>query len=110
MQEHTATTLVNDPLWSVVVDGGLATQLETHSVSINDPLWSALCLINDPHLIKKVHMEYLEAGADILVTLSYQSTSQILTALFGLRRRWSDFDEDFDEDFDSVWVMIEIKT
>lgn len=57
-----------------VVDGGLATQLEGHGASINDPLWSALCLINDPHLIKKVHMEYLEAGADILVTSSYQAT------------------------------------
>ncbi|KAL8120877.1 homocysteine S-methyltransferase 1 [Apium graveolens] len=57
-----------------VVDGGFATQLETHGASINDPLWSALCLIKDPHLIKQVHMEYLEAGADILVTSSYQAT------------------------------------
>ncbi|CAO2830014.1 unnamed protein product [Amaranthus hypochondriacus] len=57
-----------------VMDGGLATQLELHGASINDPLWSALCLIKDPHLIKQVHMEYLEAGADILVTSSYQAT------------------------------------
>ncbi|KAK8529510.1 hypothetical protein V6N13_102423 [Hibiscus sabdariffa] len=57
-----------------VMDGGFATQLESHGASINDPLWSALCLIKDPHLIKQVHMEYLEAGADILVTSSYQAT------------------------------------
>ncbi|KAF4360823.1 hypothetical protein F8388_015146 [Cannabis sativa] len=57
-----------------VVDGGFATQLEKHGADINDPLWSALCLIKDPHLIKKVHKEYLEAGADILVTSSYQAT------------------------------------
>ncbi|OVA09411.1 Homocysteine S-methyltransferase [Macleaya cordata] len=57
-----------------VVDGGFATQLEIHGASINDPLWSALCLIKDPDLIKKVHIEYLEAGADILVTSSYQAT------------------------------------
>lgn len=37
-----------------VVDGGFATQLERHGAVINDPLWSALCLINDPHLIKQV--------------------------------------------------------
>ncbi|KAJ9708176.1 hypothetical protein PVL29_000303 [Vitis rotundifolia] len=57
-----------------VVDGGFATQLEIHGATINDPLWSALCLIKDPDLIKRVHLEYLEAGADILVTSSYQAT------------------------------------
>ncbi|XP_050220710.1 homocysteine S-methyltransferase 1 [Mercurialis annua] len=57
-----------------VVDGGFATQLERHGAAINDPLWSALCLIKDPELIKRVHLEYLEAGADVLVTSSYQAT------------------------------------
>ncbi|XVF84803.1 hypothetical protein PTKIN_Ptkin17bG0068700 [Pterospermum kingtungense] len=57
-----------------VIDGGFATQLESHGASINDPLWSALCLIKDPDLVKQVHLEYLEAGADILVTSSYQAT------------------------------------
>ena len=57
-----------------VVDGGFATQLEIHGAAINDPLWSALSLIKDPELIKRVHMEYLEAGADIVVTSSYQAT------------------------------------
>ncbi|VFR01726.1 unnamed protein product [Cuscuta campestris] len=57
-----------------VVDGGFATQLERHGASINDPLWSALCLIKNPDLIKRVHLEYLEAGADVLVTSSYQAT------------------------------------
>lgn len=57
-----------------VVDGGFATQLEKHGATINDSLWSSICLINDPDLIKRVHLEYLEAGADILVTSSYQAT------------------------------------
>ncbi|KAL9678122.1 hypothetical protein QQ045_015961 [Rhodiola kirilowii] len=57
-----------------VMDGGFATQLEKHGAVINDPLWSALCLIKNPELITKVHMEYLEAGADVLVTSSYQAT------------------------------------
>ncbi|XP_010556372.1 PREDICTED: homocysteine S-methyltransferase 1-like [Tarenaya hassleriana] len=57
-----------------VVDGGFATQLESHGAAINDPLWSAVCLIRNPELIKRVHLEYLEAGAHILVTSSYQAT------------------------------------
>ncbi|KAG1330554.1 homocysteine S-methyltransferase 1 [Cocos nucifera] len=57
-----------------VIDGGLATELEALGADINDPLWSALCLISNPDLIKQVHLRYLEAGADILVTSSYQAT------------------------------------
>ncbi|KAJ4835202.1 Nuclear SAM-dependent mono-and asymmetric methyltransferase [Turnera subulata] len=57
-----------------VLDGGFATQLEKHGAAINDPLWSAVCLIKEPELIKRVHMEYLEAGADIIVSSSYQAT------------------------------------
>ncbi|CAN6675622.1 hypothetical protein ACFX13_021068 [Malus domestica] len=57
-----------------VVDGGFATQLERHGAAINDPLWSAVCLIKQPDLIKRVHLDYLEAGADILITSSYQAT------------------------------------
>lgn len=57
-----------------VLDGGLATQLEHHGADINDPLWSALCLLKTPELIKKVHQEYLEAGAEVIITASYQAT------------------------------------
>ncbi|KAJ3702950.1 hypothetical protein LUZ61_006655 [Rhynchospora tenuis] len=57
-----------------VIDGGFATQLEALGADINDPLWSALCLISNPDLIKKVHLQYLEAGADVLITSSYQAT------------------------------------
>ncbi|KAJ7544951.1 hypothetical protein O6H91_09G100000 [Diphasiastrum complanatum] len=59
-----------------VMDGGLATQLEFHGANLHDPLWSALCLISMPELIYKVHWDYLEAGAEILVTASYQATIQ----------------------------------
>ncbi|TQD99276.1 hypothetical protein C1H46_015065 [Malus baccata] len=59
-----------------VVDGGLSTELERHGADLNDPLWSAKCLHTSPHLIRKVHLDYLEAGADIIITASYQATIQ----------------------------------
>ncbi|KAF9589297.1 hypothetical protein IFM89_022367 [Coptis chinensis] len=55
-----------------LIDGGLATELERHGADLNDPLWSAKCLISSPHLIQTVHLNYLEAGADIILTASYQ--------------------------------------
>ncbi|KAL1832823.1 hypothetical protein DCAR_0102842 [Daucus carota subsp. sativus] len=59
-----------------VIDGGLATELERHGADLNDPLWSAKCLLTSPHLVRSVHLDYLEAGADIIITASYQATLQ----------------------------------
>lgn len=61
---------------TAVIDGGLATELERHGADLNDPLWSAKCLLASPHLIREVHLDYLENGADILITASYQATIQ----------------------------------
>lgn len=59
-----------------IIDGGLATELEANGADLNDPLWSAKCLFHSPHLIRKVHLDYLEAGANVLITSSYQATIQ----------------------------------
>ncbi|XP_068650457.1 selenocysteine Se-methyltransferase-like [Aristolochia californica] len=59
-----------------VIDGGLATELERYGADLNDPLWSAKCLINSPQLVRQVHLDYLEAGADIIISASYQATIQ----------------------------------
>lgn len=61
---------------SAVIDGGLATELQRHGADLNDPLWSAKCLISSPHLIRRVHLDYLEAGANIIISSSYQATLQ----------------------------------
>ncbi|XP_072990561.1 homocysteine S-methyltransferase 2-like [Typha latifolia] len=59
-----------------VIDGGLGTELEANGADIKDALWSSKCLFTCPGLIKKVHLDYLEAGSDILITASYQATIQ----------------------------------
>ncbi|XP_021291608.1 homocysteine S-methyltransferase 3 isoform X2 [Herrania umbratica] len=59
-----------------VVDGGFATELERHGQDLNDPLWSAKCLISSPHLVRRVHLDYLDAGANVIITASYQATIQ----------------------------------
>lgn len=58
----------------LVLDGGLATQLELLGCDLNDPLWSAKVLLEQPELIQQVHEDYLRAGADCLITASYQAT------------------------------------
>jgi homocysteine S-methyltransferase len=58
----------------LVVDGGLATELEHAGFDLDDPLWSARLLVEAPEAIADVHRSYLEAGADCIISASYQAT------------------------------------
>jgi len=58
----------------VIIDGGLATQLEAQGCNINNPLWSASVIASNPQAIVDAHRAYLEAGAQIIITASYQAT------------------------------------
>ena len=58
----------------VVLDGGLATELEARGCDLGDDLWSARLLLDDPGLIRRVHLAYLRAGADCVTSASYQAT------------------------------------
>jgi homocysteine S-methyltransferase len=60
----------------ILLDGGLATELEARGAQLNDDLWSAKILQSNPELIADVHLAYLETGADIITTASYQATFQ----------------------------------
>lgn len=59
---------------TVVLDGGLATELEARGHDLADHLWSARLLLTDPAAIEAVHLAYYEAGARVATTASYQAT------------------------------------
>ncbi len=60
----------------LIVDGGLASELERAGFDLADPLWSAKTLLESPEAIAAVHRSYLEAGADCIISASYQATLQ----------------------------------
>jgi homocysteine S-methyltransferase len=57
----------------VVLDGGLATELERRGLVLDRRTWSAGALRSAPALIRAVHADYLRAGADVITTASYQA-------------------------------------
>jgi homocysteine S-methyltransferase len=59
---------------TVVIDGGLATELEARGHDLSDRLWSARLLLTDPGAIEDVHLAYSRAGATVATTASYQAT------------------------------------
>ena len=58
----------------MILDGAFATELERRGYDLNDPLWSARVLMENPEIIEKVHTDYFKAGADCVITASYQAT------------------------------------
>ncbi|GAA0358569.1 homocysteine S-methyltransferase [Microbispora corallina] len=59
---------------SIVLDGGLATHLEALGCDLSDELWSAKLLVEDPAVIRRAHLDYFAAGADVATTASYQAS------------------------------------
>jgi homocysteine S-methyltransferase len=59
-----------------ILDGGMASELEFQGANITGPLWSAHVLEEAPEKILAVHRAYLDAGAEILLTASYQVSRQ----------------------------------
>ena len=58
----------------LILDGALATELERRGADLRDPLWSARTLLQNPALVRQVHRDYFEAGADVATTASYQAS------------------------------------
>jgi len=60
----------------LLLDGGLATQLEAQGCDIGNDLWSASILQTNPEAIVAAHHAYLAAGAECLATASYQASRE----------------------------------
>jgi homocysteine S-methyltransferase len=57
-----------------VLDGGLATSLEAAGHDLSGALWSARLLADDPSAVVAAHRAFVEAGADVVSTASYQAS------------------------------------
>ena len=65
----------------ILLDGGLATQLEAQGCDLGNALWSALLLATDPQAIVTASRAYLDAGAECIATASYQASRGGFAAL-----------------------------
>ncbi len=75
MQRNPFTPFLDDQGY-VLLDGGLATQLESQGYDLAHSLWSARLLAEDPDAIRRGHRAFVEAGANCIISSSYQATPQ----------------------------------
>jgi homocysteine S-methyltransferase len=67
------------------LDGGLSTALEAQGFVIDGALWTGELLLTNPEAVTAAHRSFVDAGADIIITGSYQ-----LSFEGGRRAGWTD--------------------
>lgn len=58
----------------MILDGGLATELERRGHDVSSALWSAEVLRTNPEAIEQLHYDYFAAGARCAISASYQAS------------------------------------
>ena len=54
-----------------ILDGGMSRELVRLGAELRQPEWSALALMESPGIVRRVHDEFIAAGADVITTNSY---------------------------------------
>ena len=57
-----------------VLDGGLSTELEAAGHDLRDGMWTARLLVDAPDAVVAAHRSFVDAGAEALITASYQAS------------------------------------
>lgn len=62
----------------VIKDGGMGTEILRRGQKTTLPLWSAEVLMTNPNIVKKIHKDYIDAGAQIITTNTFRTTERTL--------------------------------
>ncbi|MDL5027734.1 homocysteine S-methyltransferase family protein [Vibrio sp. TMPB1044] len=54
-----------------ILDGGMGRELKEIGAPFSQPLWSAQALIEAPDFVSQAHQNFVDAGAEIIITNSY---------------------------------------
>ena len=63
----------------ILMDGSMGNELLARRSDLVSSLWSAQYLIDAPQLVKEIHLEYINAGADLITTNTYSTIPSYLS-------------------------------
>ncbi len=62
----------------ILTDGGMGQELLRRSKTPPTPLWSGRVLIDEPELVRELHVDFIRAGARVITINSYAATPERL--------------------------------
>ena len=65
--------MITEPI--LIINGAMGTELMDKGVELPLPLWSAEANITAPEIVKGIHQNYIDAGADIITTNTFRTTT-----------------------------------
>ena len=72
---------------TIILDGGMGSELIRRGAGDQRGLWSARALLEAPEAVAAVHGDYIAAGADIIITNTYSTIPSYLGKL-DMAERW----------------------
>jgi len=65
----------------VLIDGGMGTELERVGAEMNAAGWSGAAVLEVPDVVRRVHREFVEAGAEVVITNTFSMAPHMLRAM-----------------------------
>ena len=62
----------------VILDGAIGTELERRGVIMDDHAWCARAIVSNPDKIRELHVDYIEAGADVITANTFATHRYVL--------------------------------
>ena len=82
---------------TIILDGGMGAELEKNGAKMDEKMLCGKCSVDNPELVRKIHEDYINAGADVITTNTY-STTPISMRQYGY--------EDLIEEFNKKSVQV----
>ncbi|HEY3993578.1 MAG TPA: homocysteine S-methyltransferase family protein [Ktedonobacteraceae bacterium] len=61
----------------LLMDGGMGSEIERRGFPTMLPLWSAEALLTHPEVVLQIYQDYIEAGAEIIITDTFRTTKRV---------------------------------
>ena len=65
----------------VLIDGGMGTELERVGTQMNARSWSGAAVIEAPDVVRRVHREFVEAGAEVITVNTFSMAPHMLRGM-----------------------------
>ena len=65
---------------TLIIDGGTGTELRRRGMALSGATWSALASLARYELLRTIHSDYIDAGADVITTNTFATTRFVLEA------------------------------
>ncbi len=62
----------------LIIDGGMGTELEKAGIPMNGTCWSGLAVLDFPDAVRKIHTDFIKAGAEVIITNTFASGRHVL--------------------------------